>query len=86
MSDYNFEIFKDGSIVRFMDENSINTSDLMPFIAEIKIYLKDKESYILRWDDMVIIEKKKEIVNSGLYYLEEIFFRTNRTRCKKYVY
>ena len=26
---------------------------------------------------MVIIEKKKEIVNSGLYYLEEIFFRTN---------
>ena len=77
MKDYNFEIFRNEKIINFMSENEINKLDLMPYIAEIKMYLEDMDSYVLLWDDMVILEKKKVNVNSGLYYLEEVFFKGN---------
>ena len=66
MKDYNFEIFRNEKIINFMSENEINKLDLMPYIAEIKMYLEDLDSYVLLWDDMVILEKKKVNVNSGL--------------------
>ena len=62
MKDYNFEIFRNEKIINFMSENEINKLDLMPYIAEIKMYLEDIDSYVLLWDDMVILEKKKVCV------------------------
>ncbi|MGL5021443.1 MAG: ATP-binding protein [Mycoplasmatales bacterium] len=75
MKEYNFSYFKNQKIINFIEENNLKQDDVLPFVAEIKMYLEDPDKYKLTWDDMVVLESYRIESNPGLVYLEENFFR-----------
>ncbi|MBL0701537.1 MAG: ATP-binding protein [Spiroplasma sp.] len=75
MKKYNFPILQHEDVVKFIKTNELNVDDVMPFLAEIKMYVSNPEKFQLIWDGMVLLEKVESKINSGLYYLEEDFFK-----------
>jgi hypothetical protein len=74
MEKYNFSFFNNQLIINFMEEYQLTKADVLPFIAEIKMYLEMPNAYRLTWDGMVVLESYVVDINPALLYLEEPFF------------
>ncbi len=68
------KIFEHPKIQEFIQENNLQTNDLIAYIGEIKIYLNDMDHYKIIWDGGVELTTKRYEINPGLMYLEEEYF------------
>lgn len=73
------KIFEHEKIREFMQDNNLETKDLIAYIGEVKIYLNDIEHYKIIWDGGVELTTKKNETNPGLIYLEEEYFSNTIT-------
>jgi DNA replication protein DnaC len=74
MEKYNFSFLNNQLIINFMEEYQLTKADVLPFVAEIKMYLEKPDGYRLTWDGMVVLESYVVDINPSLLYLEEPFF------------